>query len=241
MQRLKTRPQFQAALAGGTVARTAHFALHRVAINAGGPLSAAAASIAPTKAQETSVPAGGAAQTALVASSAVADSVALPTARSAPLPLFSVADVWLGAMVPKRWARRAVTRNAIRRQIHAVGESLQPPLAADAHLVRLRGQLMQAERTKAHRARHRVQARTRTRTGRCTLVTAFRRLDGEISVQVSAVMPLQPGQVHPDRPEEFHTLLLDSLPMTRDYSILDLLLPASWLERLRQLTDFTRG
>ena len=36
-------------------------------------------------------------------------------------------------------------------------------------------------------------------------------------------------------------LLLDSLPMTRDYSILDLLLPASWLERLRQLTDFTRG
>ena len=31
-------------------------------------------------------------------------------------------------------------------------------------------------------------------------------------MQVSAVMPLQPGQVHPDRPEEFHTLLLDSLP-----------------------------
>ena len=56
------------------------------------------------------------------------------------------------------------------------------------------------------------EGRTRTRKGRCTLVTAFRRLDGEISVQVSAVIPLQPGQVHPDRPEEFHTLLLDSLP-----------------------------
>ena len=28
------------------------------------------------------------------------------------------------------------------------------------------------------------EARTRTRKGRCTLVTAFRRLDGEISVQV---------------------------------------------------------
>ena len=53
--------------------------------------------------------------------------------------LFKPGDVaWLGAMAPKRWARRAVTRNAIRRQIHAVGESLQPPLAADAHLVRLR-------------------------------------------------------------------------------------------------------
>ena len=138
MQRLKTRPQFQAALAGGTVARTAHFALHRVAINAGGPLSAAAASIAPTKAQETSVPAGGAAQTAVVASSAVADSVALPTARSAPLPLFSVADVWLGAMVPKRWARRAVTRNAIKRQIYAVSAALESPLPQAAHVVRLR-------------------------------------------------------------------------------------------------------
>ena len=139
MQRLKTRPQFQAALAGGTVARTAHFALHRVAINAGGPLSAAAAaSIAPTKAQETSVPAGGTAQTALVASSAVADSVALPTARSAPLPLFSVADVWLGAMVPKRWARRAVTRNAIKRQIYAVSAALESPLPQAAHVVRLR-------------------------------------------------------------------------------------------------------
>ena len=56
-----------------------------------------------------------------------------------PAALFGSADgAWLGAMVPKRWARRAVTRNAIRRQIHAVGESLQPPLAADAHLVRLR-------------------------------------------------------------------------------------------------------
>ena len=53
--------------------------------------------------------------------------------------LFQPAEqAWLGAMVPKRWARRAVTRNAIRRQIYAVGESLQPPLAAHAHLVRLR-------------------------------------------------------------------------------------------------------
>ena len=45
---------------------------------------------------------------------------------------------WLGAMVPKRWARRAVTRNAIRRQIHAVADQLNSPLGAGAHLVRLR-------------------------------------------------------------------------------------------------------
>lgn len=37
--------------------------------------------------------------------------------------LFSDHDgPWLAAMVPKRWARRAVRRNLIRRQIHALGE-----------------------------------------------------------------------------------------------------------------------
>src|SRR5256885_7500066 len=29
-------------------------------------------------------------------------------------------DAWLGAMVPKRWARRSVTRHTIKRQIYAV-------------------------------------------------------------------------------------------------------------------------
>ena len=100
MQRLKTRPQFQATMAGETVARTAHFALHRLVLGA--------------------------------------RECAPASERPGAQALFSGPDVWLGAMVPKRWARRAVTRNAIRRQIHAVGESLQPPLAADAHLVRLR-------------------------------------------------------------------------------------------------------
>ena len=94
MRRLQTRAQFQAALSGMTVARTAHFALHRCALDA---------------------PAG------------------------APAPsLFQPADVWLGAMVPKRWARRAVTRNAIRRQIYAVSGSPEFSLPSAAHVVRLR-------------------------------------------------------------------------------------------------------
>lgn len=45
---------------------------------------------------------------------------------------------WIGAVLPKRWARRAVTRNLLRRQIYAVARALtpnQPPLAL---LVRLR-------------------------------------------------------------------------------------------------------
>jgi ribonuclease P protein component len=47
--------------------------------------------------------------------------------------------VWLGAMVPKRWAKRAVTRNAIKRQIYAVTATAAPTsLIAAAHVVRLR-------------------------------------------------------------------------------------------------------
>ena len=41
-------------------------------------------------------------------------------------------------MVPKRWARRAVTRNAIKRQIYNVGARFEAQLPAAAHLVRLR-------------------------------------------------------------------------------------------------------
>ncbi len=93
MQRLRSRAQFQAALAGVTVARTAHFALHRCAIDA----SAAAAK-----------------------------------------KLFAMPDVWVGAMVPKRWARRAVTRNAIKRQIYSVSTEAEFAWPPAAHVVRLR-------------------------------------------------------------------------------------------------------
>ncbi|MBO9650729.1 MAG: ribonuclease P protein component [Variovorax sp.] len=92
MQRLKTRAQFQAVLAGATVARTAHFALHRCPLDA----------------------------------------------PSGVESLFSTQDVWVGAMVPKRWARRAVTRNAIKRQIYNVTAASEAPLPLAAYVVRLR-------------------------------------------------------------------------------------------------------
>ena len=44
----------------------------------------------------------------------------------------------MGAMVPKRWAKRAVTRNAIKRQIYSVSPQFKNSLPAQAHLVRLR-------------------------------------------------------------------------------------------------------
>lgn len=97
MQRLKTRPQFQAVLSGKTLARTMHFALHRTDV-------------------VLEVPAG----------------------LSPQAPLFSHACVWLGAMVPKRWAKRAVTRNAIKRQIYNVSAQFESQLGIGAHVVRLR-------------------------------------------------------------------------------------------------------
>ncbi len=52
-------------------------------------------------------------------------------------PVFAADGAWIGVLLPKRWARRAVTRNAIRRQIYAVcGPAAQLPCAA--HVVRLR-------------------------------------------------------------------------------------------------------
>lgn len=50
----------------------------------------------------------------------------------------SAATVWLGAMTPKRWARRAVTRNAIKRQIYSVARDFESQLPSGAWVVRLR-------------------------------------------------------------------------------------------------------
>jgi len=99
VQRLKTRTQFQAVLAGGVVVRTAHFALHCAQLDA------------PLLKSETAAP---------------------------PVALFGVRDVWMGAMVPKRWAKQAVTRNAIKRQIYSVSADFESVLAVAAHVVRLR-------------------------------------------------------------------------------------------------------
>jgi ribonuclease P protein component len=102
VQRLKTRPQFQAALSGGTVSRTPHFALHRLNLLVSG------------------------------------DSVSTGLVRDPSLSLFHPPAVWLGAMVPKRWARRAVTRNTIKRQIYNVSAQFEVQLPCAAHVVRLR-------------------------------------------------------------------------------------------------------
>jgi ribonuclease P protein component len=112
VQRLKTRAQFEAVMAGSTVSRTAHFALHRRDLDA-----------------PQAPPAG-------------------PRPERSPA-LFDVSDAWIGALIPKRWAKRAVTRNAIKRQIYAVSQAVEPPLPAAAHVVRLRATFDRARFTSA--------------------------------------------------------------------------------------------
>ena len=102
MQRLLTRNQFQAVLAGSTVAKTPHFVLHRCQLSA-------------------------------------SDAVSISEPHS-PLkkPLFLYQTVWLGAIVPKRWAKRAVTRNAIKRQIYSLGSVGLANFSPGAFVIRLR-------------------------------------------------------------------------------------------------------
>ena len=94
MQRIRNRAQFQAVLAGPPVAKTAHFALHRAALDG----------------------------------------------EHEGRPLFATADAWLGVLLPKRRARRAVTRNAIRRQIYEAARTVAAGLPQAAWVVRLRSE-----------------------------------------------------------------------------------------------------
>lgn len=103
VQRLKTRSQFQAVLAGERIASTAHFVLHRN----------------------------------------VLPDMRRPDAENRQDPSAGLVEagsdcVWLGAMVPKRWAKRAVTRNAIKRQIYSVSSQVVFDVPGAAHVVRLR-------------------------------------------------------------------------------------------------------
>jgi ribonuclease P protein component len=116
MQRLKTRAQFQAVMAGSTVSRTAHFALHRTGLDAVSPMPQSQSKQPASEGRLEIVPTG-------------------PGSKGSQA-LFVVQESWLGAMIPKRWAKRAVTRNAIKRQIYAVSRDIELPVAA--HVVRLR-------------------------------------------------------------------------------------------------------
>ena len=117
MQRLKTRPQFQATMSGGTISRTPHFALHRWVLSS-----------------------------ADVVKDAEPTGPGATLSEQAPQALFvvpgcKVPQVWMGPLVPKRWAKRSVTRHSIKRQIYAVASEFDAQLQSlppAAYVVRLR-------------------------------------------------------------------------------------------------------
>lgn len=104
-------------MSGQTVSRTPHFALHRVAL--------LPKTVAATDKPKMASPDG--------------------ASEAFSKPLFAVQDTWLGVVVPKRWAKRAVTRNTIKRQIYAVSTDSSCHLPPAAHVVRLRAGFDRAE------------------------------------------------------------------------------------------------
>lgn len=94
MQRLRSKAQFQAAMAGPPVAKTSHFALHLTSLEA----------------------------------------------KRGEALLFPIDGPWVGVLIPKRWAKRAVTRNTIRRQIYEVTRSAKDTLPHAGMVVRLRSE-----------------------------------------------------------------------------------------------------
>lgn len=80
----------------------------------------------------------------------------LPAGSDAPggqapgaTPPFPFDAIWLGAMVPKRWAKRAVTRNAIKRQTYTVAVEFSSRLPEAAFVVRLRREFARSAYTSA--------------------------------------------------------------------------------------------
>lgn len=70
----------------------------------------------------------------------ISDSVTSTVESGVRRAVFSHPDLWLGPLIPKRWAKRAVTRNAIKRQIFNVACDFESTLPLGAYVVRLRAE-----------------------------------------------------------------------------------------------------
>ena len=60
-----------------------------------------------------------------------------PLSAIEPEPQSAHTRPTIGVICPKRWAKRAVTRNTIKRQIYAVSSELEPQLPAVCLVLRL--------------------------------------------------------------------------------------------------------
>jgi ribonuclease P protein component len=118
--RLQRSADFESVLAVPPRSRSAHFAVHHLAARPGVPAAAARAQAARKSSTELSTGVS-------VANAPLVDETpALPQGW------------WLGSVVPKRHARRAVTRNLLKRQIRAAFGRHAHRLPPGLWVVRLR-------------------------------------------------------------------------------------------------------
>jgi ribonuclease P protein component len=111
--RLVQTADFQRLLATPLRSRSAHFAVHHVASRPSTPRKPAV-HLSSTE-------------------------LSTETAPSGDIPVDKLLEGhWLGTVIPKRHARRSVTRNLLRRQIRAVMSDQQSSLPPGLWLVRLR-------------------------------------------------------------------------------------------------------
>jgi len=117
--RLVSTADFERVLRTPPRARTTHFAVHHLAA---GPIGRA---------------------------EAVAQKLSTDGAPRQPNPVDDsaqpVVGLWLGSVVPKRHARRSVTRTLLKRQIRHSAEACTPRLAAGLWVVRLRAPFERSE------------------------------------------------------------------------------------------------
>lgn len=113
--RILKRADFAAALAAPVLAKSPHFVLHHLAA---GPASAV------WRPREAVVP--------------EISTIAAPNSTSSVDNIELTDQWWLGLVVPKRHARRAVTRNLLKRQMRAQADGHQAQLAPGQWLIRLR-------------------------------------------------------------------------------------------------------
>lgn len=119
LRKLKTRAQFEAALKSQVVAKSEHFALHRLPRHADPELDP----VLPSSLRQGAAQEHGQNPKGLGLSAHIVNK---PTG-----PSFAV-------LVPKRWASRAVTRNMIKRQARAMAQCVLPGQDDAIFLLRLR-------------------------------------------------------------------------------------------------------
>jgi len=146
---------FQRVLAAPLRSRSTHFALHYLAERPGVPVAAQAAQQARQAAHQaasTSTDSPSSQDGVLVEalekpqsqpqlrlhSPELSTKLSTACADAVAAPALAVDEWWLGLVVPKRHAKRAVTRNLIKRQVRALMASQGAALPAGLWVLRLR-------------------------------------------------------------------------------------------------------